>query len=356
MKERLTHSRIACLRTCFRKHFWAYEQRIRPVRDAQPLRLGSAYHQGLARLARGESIEAVIQATHDAYATPPPWVQTPDEITAWRVEEETVGALLVGYEWRWRNDNWVTVCVESIFDVPLTNPDTQAPSRTFTLAGKIDRVVEASGKAWAIESKTTRSDIATTGEFCRKLRMDSQCSIYYRASNADGLIYDMTRKPLIAPKNLTQADSAVFVSTGEYYGVSFTVENDQGRIKVNGISAVVTPGAKSGTYAIHETPAMFAARLLGDIYERPDYYYNRLEVPRLQSDLDEFLYDAWHYASMIRENRRANRWPRNTAACLSFGRCPYFDLCADGYESSDSLPERFVRVDDPNVELLNGEE
>jgi hypothetical protein len=39
----------------------------------------------------------------------------------------------------------------------------------------------------------------------------------------------------------------------------------------------IEPGKKG--FAIRETIAMYGARLLNDIYERPEFYYVRREIP-----------------------------------------------------------------------------
>jgi hypothetical protein len=46
--ELLTSSRMACARACLRRHQYAYELGLRAVRESSPLRLGTAFHLGLA--------------------------------------------------------------------------------------------------------------------------------------------------------------------------------------------------------------------------------------------------------------------------------------------------------------------
>ena len=47
-------------------------------------------------------------------------------------------SMLRGYDTRWQNAGYVPLEVEQVVSTPLWNPATQAKSRTFQMAGKID--------------------------------------------------------------------------------------------------------------------------------------------------------------------------------------------------------------------------
>jgi hypothetical protein len=83
-----------------------------------------------------------------------------------------------------------------------------------------------------------------------------------------------------------------------------------------------------------------------------------MEIARLESDLDEYRQELWDTQKTIQQARHFNRWPRNTQACLSPFKCPYFDLCCQGIKPSraEAAPEGFEFVDDVHPELSEGDE
>jgi hypothetical protein len=60
------------------------------------------------------------------------------------------GAMLIGYAARWRAPKGF-IAIESTFRVPLINPETGAASRTFSLGGRVDAIVEAESVAELIK-------------------------------------------------------------------------------------------------------------------------------------------------------------------------------------------------------------
>lgn len=142
-QSRLTATRLTTLRTCPRRHYCRYELGLARVRQATPLRFGSAYHHGMERRNGGASAVDVLTEARAGYATCPDWADPID----WAVECETLAQLLAGHFWRYENDNLQFVAVEQQFELPLTNPDTGKSSRAFLLAGKIDAIVKMPDEA-----------------------------------------------------------------------------------------------------------------------------------------------------------------------------------------------------------------
>ncbi len=158
--QRITHSRIATAGECLRKHFWRYERCLKPYKESQPLRMGSAVHYGLELMDTTPVKQAILDAVADYDAGPPDYI---DEV-AWRVERETVASLLSGYAWRWKDvDAGIeTIATETDFELPLVNPESGRPSQTFSLAGKRDKVIRyADGRIGIRESKTTSQKLDT---------------------------------------------------------------------------------------------------------------------------------------------------------------------------------------------------
>ena len=101
------------------------------------------------------------------------------------------------------------------------------------------------------------------------------------------------------------------------------------------------------------TPCEWREKLLADINGRPDYYYQRFEVPRLESDLEEFQEELWMVAKDIIECRRSNRWYRNTNNCRMYNSlCPYYGMCSGETDISNGCPDGFRQAESAHEELV----
>ena len=337
-RDTLTHSRIACARTCQRKEWFRYEIGITPDRTAKPLRMGSAVHDGLDLWRRGvDQGDAIFQATQ-GYAELPAWARDDEARDEWLTEAETVRRLLAGYYWRWADHFLETVASEETFIQSIVNPESNQPARILNVAGKIDGVVKLNdGRLAVLETKTVGQDISAESDYWKQKRMDAQISLYVLAArraghNVTAVLYDAIRKPTIKPRKLTKAEQSMVVNDGHWCG------EDVGKQAVE-----------------RETPVMFGARLNADIAERPDFYFQRIEIARLESDLTEFERELWDEQQALQARRKRGIWPRNTSACLTFGRCQYLDLCTAGWTPEQGMPSGFVITDQVHPELVNGE-
>jgi hypothetical protein len=312
MNNKLTSTRLSSLRRCPRLHFYRYELGLSRIRTATPLRFGTAFHAGLEAHNHGASDATVMQCAMAGYDILPAWADPTD----WAVERETLKALLSGHIWRYGADNLGFVAVEQAFEIPLVNPDTGATSRKFTLGGKIDAIVKLpDGRLAVLEYKTAGEDIGFDSEYWLRLRCDGQISQYVLAARALGynvatVIYDVTRKPTI-------------------------------RLRQN------------------ETPELYGQRLLADLGERPDYYFQRREVPRLEDELAEYQAELWQQAQHLMElRRRANRLDdpskahfRNVGK-MTCGQCEFSDLCLNGVRVDPVCPPSgFHVLEDVHPEL-----
>ena len=323
MNNKLTSTRLSSLRRCPRLHFYRYELGLSRIRSSTPLRLGAAFHAGLEAHNRGASDATVMQCTTADYDVVPQWADPVD----WAVERETLKALLSGHIWRYgaeeaspdglrRAGTLEFLGIERVFDIPLVNPDTGAISRKFTLAGKIDAIVRLSdGRLAVLEYKTAGEDIGPDSEHWLRLRCDGQISQYVLASRAMGfdvatVIYDVTRKPTIRLRQ-------------------------------------------------KETPELYGQRLLADIGDRPDYYFQRREVPRLEDELTEYQAELWQQAQHLMElRRRAARLDDPSKAHFrNVGRmtcpqCEFAALCLNGIRVDPACPPSgFQVLEDVHPEL-----
>lgn len=379
--KRLTHSEIQTAKTCLRKHRLAYGIGLRQTQSAQPLRFGTAFHEALDIRAKlmsdGQGHEkATAQAREVACQMYDAQGDVSDpEHAVWRVILNTMIHL---YDWRWaEQDRGISIVESEIsFDIPLRNPDTNAPSRTFTQAGKIDKIVTLpDGRTAIMEHKTAGKDIDPTSDYWKRLRIDSQISYYYIAAlelghEVETILYDVIRKPSIGFTDITQGRSKTLVETGEYFikgddgdvsvgrigSIDMAVGGDVTKALIDGEVATVKAGKKEGTFSIRETPSLYAMRLTHEVGQNPDRYFQRREIPRIESDIEEAQIEIWEEAKRIAFHNNRGVWPRNTNACIGFGKCEYFELCTQGFDPlRDDAPEGFEIRETIHGELEQGE-
>lgn len=311
-KQLLTHSRLACFRACPRRHFIRYELGIKPVSDDLPRRIGSAYHAALDAADRGTDPAVAIAALDDAY------------------EAAMVAQMFIGHARRYADEWMEPVASEVEFDLPLVNPETGAATPIWRMAGKIDSIVRLpDGRLALLEYKTTSRDFAPGADYWQRLHLDQQLSIYVIAARALGydvqtVIYDVTRRPGQRPLKATPEASRKYTAKGALYANQREVD---------------------------ETPEEYAARIVADIEARPDHYFARIEIARLDQDIAECAADLWDQQLAVRECQRSRRWWRNPEACqTAIGACDYLPICINR-DLADRTPDGYVRDTNLHPEL-----
>lgn len=236
-------------------------------------------------------------------------------------------ALIRGYDARWRSAGYVCEAKELQFTMPVINPATMRKSRTWTNAGKYDGIVSKAGEGWLLEHKTTSEDLGPESTYWKQLAIDSQVSHYMLARWQEGqrlvgTLYDVIRKPTINPKKLTKGDQHAFLAGCRYYGRDFSRE-------------YVLDWSRD--QEARETPEMYGARLAHDcITERPQWYFERKEIPRLDRDVLEYAGELWEVGQQIAAARKSGIHYRNSGACAMYGRpCDFLGICS-GYDTPDS--------------------
>lgn len=355
-QDLLTNSRMTCRKSCARKHHYRYNLGIRKGDTAKPLRMGSAVHLGLECLAGGCSFDHAAVAALADYEVLPRWANTDEKVHEWLVERETVANLLAGYHWYYEDDPDIAeyIAPEFSFEHPIRNPDTGSSSRTFRVAGKIDGIVRLKdGRLAVLEHKTTGDDIGPDSDYWKKLTIDQQISLYMVAARLSGhdvetVLYDVIRKPSIAPRQVPMLDGD---------GLKIVLDENGERVLKSDGKPRQSGDTQKGWKLLTQTESAetFGDRLRQDIAERPDFYFQRREIPRLASDLAEFEHELWQQSVDIRESINTGRHYRNTSACTLMGTCEYIDLCARGL-GTDEVPSGFVRVSNVNPELGTGDE
>jgi len=250
--------------------------------------------------------------------------------------------LLAGYDRKWSGSPYLIDAVESVLTSHLYNPETTRRSRTFTVAGKLDvRATEiATGAKVIVDHKTTTQDISDpNGSYWRQLVVESQATHYMllewlNGNKVDYALWDVVRKPGISPKTLTKGDGLAAKASGVYCGRVLSAE-EADRVSADG----------------RETPMMYAARLAKDCTElRPEWYFQRRKIPRLDSEVREYALELWGHGQDILATRASGRWARNSGACMLYGSpCKFLGLCSghDSLESGKWVAKAFVHKELP---------
>lgn len=340
---------------CPRMYQWRYEKMLRPDRDEKPLRFGDAFHRGRDAMSGGmDGVRVLVDSLYDEKKLDAEnWTDPEAGKRELDYECITVLCLLEGYERAWSDSQLTWLASELPFELPVTNPETGAASRTFRQAGKVDGIVELpDGRNALLETKTTSDAIGPGSDYRNVLAINQQVSKYTLAAQALGhdvqtTIYDVVRKPTIRPTMVPALDADGLKVVLDETGARATNKNGSPR---------QTAGEGLTLQARPMTPDEWREKLAADIASRPEYYFDRFEVPRLQQDLDEYSHELWWIADAIRNCRRTGHWFRNTSSCRKFNRlCPYYVLCA-GLVDTAGVPAGFRQAGCAHEELNAPEE
>jgi RecB family exonuclease len=296
----LTHSSLQTYRTCPHKYLLRYVIRLRREREADALRIGSVFHDAMQRINTGASSPAVYDWIDQNYSVVPEWAS----VTDWQVEAQDVRQLVAGHQWRYEADNIRFLAAETQFEFTLPG------THNVRILGKIDGTVETpEGRIAVLEYKTSGEDISDAGDYWLRLRCDPQISIYMLGARAAGyaastVLYDVTRKPTIRLRQ-------------------------------------------------KETPEEYGARLLTDIGDRPEYYYARREVARLDDELNRTLDELRQHVAQIRQATRRGLWYRNVGA-MTCRYCEFASICLNSQDQNinpDAPPAGYVIGEKVHPEL-----
>lgn len=246
-------------------------------------------------------------------------LQTIDSICSDPLLRAKLRGLLRGYDARWGAQQLVAHEIEVTVTSDLFNPATGAKSRTFMMAGKKDLLMEESGRLWLMDHKTCSEDIADpNAAYWRQLTVEGQHLHYallehLNGRKIEGAVWDVTRKPSISPRQISKADMSDLAATKRYFGMDLT--NEQ-------IAEVRDTGRESFD--------LYEYRLAWDaISVRPEWYFQRQRIARMDNDLLEYSSELWGHTQDLLIARRENRWPRNSGACMNYGRaCKFLGICS----------------------------
>jgi hypothetical protein len=385
----LSASSIAGFKACPQRFRLAYREGIRLVEDTDSQRQGTNWHamhecyaNVFASFGAEHALESVVNLLNERY------VQCPAHktMTEWALERQILLTSFVGYLWFFQDDPIEYLASEVPFNLPLHNPrlGLPLPMDEVQRVGKMDHIIKWQGMVGTHERKSTSRSIAPDSDYWDKAKKDTQVSMYAAALRdmqyvgPDGntwirhaenevlldlgkvvrfgnTLYDVWHKPTIQPKALSQKDTTEFFTTGKYFDQEFKVERhyDGGneapmtRLEVDGESAEWEVG-KSGNIAIKETVGMYGARLLADIYERPDFYYHRREIARTDQDIKKFRHELYNIYQAQKMFAKTEFWYENEHQCRATFPCPFIPICygpgADAVCDGKTTPNGFKRI------------
>ena len=386
---------ITDFKQCTMLYYLRHVLRLRPIEDADVLRVGTNWHRCLEILTlvsgsrcyyctdrefplkdcpicEGNGIipddlrMALIRHLNKAYENRPP----SKNLTDWEVERTILLYSALGWDWFWQDDKIETVAREVPFDRQV-NP-------AYRRRGKIDKIIRRAAALMIEEHKSTSKSIDPGSLYWDRLNLDSQITMYiiearhaqlageleqYGIAADDplisGVLYDVWHKPMIKPKKLSMADSKKFVENGEYFGEKFDVgfaydveDGDPPDCIINDVFAEVTFGAEpkptkknpdpGRPFAIRETPEMFGARLFADIRENPEKHFARKPIARTDEELARFDKEFYNLARVAQFMTDRDLWFVNENRCTATYKCRFYPICFCNVDvSNGQVPEGF---------------
>lgn len=254
-------------------------------------------------------------------------------------------ALLVGYDRKYGQSKYIPTAVETTECSRLLNPDTGKGSRTFSLAGLLDVRIAYGNKLLLMDHKSCSCDIEDPdAPYWRQLTVEGQVTHYMllgwlNGEKFDGAVWDVLRKPGTNPAKMkTKAMTKRVLSERAYCGRRLSNETLVNLQKTE-----------------RENLEMYEARLVHDCtIDRPDRYFQRRSVPRLDSELLTYAGELWEHSQDMLYERAKKRTEdslpvRNSGACMLYGTpCAFLGICSN-YDTPDS--DKWVRKENVHSEL-----
>lgn len=386
-------SSTSAFKRCPTEFRLAYREGLRPSTDTDSQRQGTNWHECHECYAnalvtfngdKDQAMAAVIALLNEKYAECPSY----KTIAEWKLEQQILLISFIGYQWYYTEDPIEFLASEIAFNLPVHMPKIglPLPMTQVQRVGKIDHLIRWQGMVGVHERKSTSRSIEPDSDYWDKSKKDTQVSLYalaFRDMREAGLenygitgiepderfgstLYDVWHKPTIKPKMLTQAESARIIAEGTYCDQAFVVSTgvyETGSEKegqhwciVDGETVDVEEGKKG--FAIRESITMYGARLLADIYQRPEFYFVRREVSRTDAEVRKARVECYNVYQAEKLMDKAGCWFENESSCRATFACKFIPICygpgADAVCDGKTTPTGFRRI---FVDLtVNGQE
>lgn len=294
--EIVSHSELQCFRRCPAEWRFRYVLRREPRKPkAIALRKGTEIHKVIGAYHRGEK---------------------PD-LSGFTPQDR---ALVKGYRAYWGDPDRQVEMEKT--DVPFSimiDP-------TIMVVGEFDGKgvrKDRNGKKTIVEHKSSSEDISLGSPYWNKVVLiDSQVTSYLLASRMMGwgeveVLYDVLLKP----------------KTDRFYA---TPANKR---KYTKPTATEPSKLYANQREFDETDDELELRVLEDICKRPEHYYQRGTVVRLEADHEAHIRDVKGTVHLLQVVRgMGENAPRNTDSCFKYGRaCDFYPVCSSGVDVMDDI-------------------
>ena len=278
--RRVSHSELANAMVCWRLHFYSYRLRREPRKTAEPLLVG-------------RRVETIIKQI---------WLgQTPD-LSELPPEER---AICKAYPIWWRYNTLHVKRVDISFQVEIAG---------VLYVGEFDGDGEDKGEEVIVELKTTSKDVSPGSSYWREAaQTNPQITIYLSAARAQGrklrrVVYDVIRKTTLSRALATPLDKRAYTKV--------TKANPVARLYAN-------------MREHDETDDEYELRVLEDIAEKPEKYFQRHDIVRYEDEHQAHLRDVAGMVRLMQVVEEMPEVPRSMgSACWKWGRaCDYLPVC-----------------------------
>ena len=277
--RRVSHSEIVSFLTCNRLHYFSYRLRREPRTTAEPLLVGRRVENIIKQIWLGE--------TPDLSELPP--------------EER---ALCKAYPIWWK---YHTLHVKRV-DIPF-----QVEIAGVVYVGEFDGDGEDHGEEVIVELKTTSESIEPGAAYWRRVaQVDPQVTTYLMAARAQGrplrrIVYDVIRKATLERAMATPLDKRKYTKV--------TKKEPAPRLYAN-------------MREFDETDDEFELRILEDIAEKPERYFQRHDIVRYEDEHQAHMRDVAGNVRLMQLVETMPEAPRNVNSCFKWGRsCSFLPVC-----------------------------
>jgi hypothetical protein len=283
----LTNSEVTTFSRCERLWHYTYEQRRVGFERPEVLNRGTRIHDSLA------AWWSFDRAGVEGVAWPHPF-------------DVLEGVMMCGYHASYNNHSFTHVQTNVPFIVRIGFVD---------MVGEVDALaVDADGQQVIIEHKSTSHDIAPGSAWWReRITCDTQPTVYSAAFPGAKVMYDVLHVPDMSPLKATPADKRRYTRPSKYEAARLY----------------------AGQRERDETDDEYMTRVLSDMAERPEKYFQRAYVVRMETDLEAYAEDLYAVTDRMHGLSSSHR-PRNAKACHAYGRpCEFLAACWQGKSIED---------------------
>ncbi len=327
----LTFSAATAFQRCPKEYELSYVERLAPVEYAGPLAVGSAVHAGIAALHVGRPLnEALVIATDVVRKAAEPGIAAAavENLPDPPIERDTAKAtaMVVGWQERYfavwngtagaRDRDIELLESEIVLEGPLPSPTSRRPSRSFSLAGRLDGIVRVrdtdafdggpNDGIWVYEAKTTSDEIGAAVE---SLSLSVQPSLY---------------------------ELLVAYNTGP----------EMGPVLGSVIDLIKKPVIRTRNSESHEE---YRERAIAAYRDEPERFFRRVVLRADDARRREALTVAWGVARSIRESEKHGFVSKRGPGCRTvYGPCRFEKLCwrgdRTGYVQKQTVHAELGRV------------